>query len=117
MPESKYDYLKDLDIDFLAKFARKTKLLRLRRYTTKQDFVLGLSRSLSSDQCKFITNLISEGYNAVEVADRFLLEMSTNADIIKKFYVEYLFKNEVKKITEDVIFFEFGTGNSRTDLN
>lgn len=117
MQESKSNILMQLDMDFLVHFSYITKLLRSRNYFTKQDFVNGLSRKLDIKQCQTIYRLHRKGMSADNVANKFLTEINSNATIIRNFYVDYLLREKIKNILNDVVFFEFKLNGSRTDIN
>jgi len=117
MFESKSEILKKLDMDFLVHFAYFTKLLRPRNYFTKQDFVNGLARKLNTEQCIVVFKLYKSGFEAESVAEKFLMELNSNATVIKNLFVDYLFHNIIKHPLNDIVFFEFKVGSSRTDVN
>lgn len=117
MQQNKYDYLKTIDLDSLVEFSYTTKLLKPKRYFTKQDFAKGLSRKLSLEQCKLITEAYENKTPISSIANKFLVELNSNARIVREMFVNYMFYNQIKQITNDVIFFEYKVGNSRTDIN
>ena len=118
MPETKFDCLRNIDLDSLVEFAYATKLLKPRKYFTKEDFVIALARKLSLGECQTISSLYKNNISISIIADKFLREINSNAEIIKNLYIKHLFStNQIKQVTNDVFFFEFKVGNARTDVN
>lgn len=117
MFEPKSEILKKMDMDFLVHFSYFTKLLKPNSYFTKQDFVSGLARKLNAEQCNVVFEMYKSGAAAEIVAGKFLMELNSNAAIIKNLFAAHLFYDVIKHPLNDVVFFEFKIGSSRTDVN
>jgi len=116
MKESKYRNLMEIDADFLVNFSCMTKLLRPKKYFTKQDFVNGLSRKLNIEQCKVICKLNRNGVGLDAIAKKFLTEMNSNATTVRRLYVDHLLSHKITNVQNDIVFFEFRVEGSRTDI-
>lgn len=116
--QTKHDLLKQIEFEFLARFSIDTKLLNIKKYYTKKDIVNALSRRMNLTECKFVLDLYKKGNNAIETADVFLRKMKPTSDIIKIKFIEYLVNTQqIKRVLNDVCFFEFNVGATRTDIN
>ena len=116
MKESKFRILMEIDADFLVNFSCMTKLLRTKKYFSKQDFVNGLSRKLNIEQCRVIHKLNRDGVRLDAIVKKFLTEMNQNATTVRRLYVEHLLSNKITNVQNDIVFFEFRVEGSRTDI-
>jgi hypothetical protein len=116
MKESKLRILMEIDADFLVNFSYMTGLLRPKKYFTKQDFVNGLSRKLNIEQCRVVRKLDGSGVELDTIVKKFLTEMNSNANTVRRLYVDHLLSHKIKNVQNDIVFFEFRVDGSRTDI-
>lgn len=114
---SKKNLLQEIDMDFLVMFSIETRILKSRKYFTKKDFVIGLSKALSVDDCEYLHEKFKEGLTAKEVSANFLLTRNPTAKIITDNLIKYLALEKHSQIYNNIIFKELLIDNFRTDVN
>jgi hypothetical protein len=113
---SKKNILQEIDMDFLVGFSIETRLLKSRKYFTKRDFVLGLSKALSSEECEFVYEKYKQGLPFKTVSNSFLLTKSPTAKIITNNLIRHL-ALKYTQILNNIVFKELNVGKFRTDVN
>lgn len=114
MNRTKKEILSDIPFDYLLDFNIYTKTVR-NKYPTKKEFVSALIRNLRKEECKKVFSSF-KGNNTPKKTALKLLKNKANDRIIREKFVLNLIKEEINKITQDIVFFEFPVDNNRTDI-
>lgn len=114
MIQTKRDYISKLNFDYILKLNLYSKIIR-GKYFTKKDFVEGFIKNLTIEECKRIYDSYLKNETPQKISTRLLIN-KTNDDIIRGSFVQEL-KRKIKRINNDIVFFEFKVGNKRTDIS
>lgn len=114
--KTKKELLTPLDFDFILDLNVQLELLKSIRYFTKEDFVEGLVRRLTREECQFLYFAFSENLSLEKTIRIFLTQYRPNSSFLVKQFVDNYLRKEISESDDDIIFFEFPVMNKRTDI-
>lgn len=114
---TKKELIEEADFRFLKHFVAYSHVLRRNGYQTKHDYIKGLERALSKEECRFIAGAVSNNTPPKEAADQFLLEQRPDESVVKEQFVKHLYEEFVSEPSNEAIFFEFPIAGNRADIN
>jgi len=89
---TKFDYLLELPFDFILEFCSITKIIKNSyNYFTKIDYIDGLIKQLSLEECVQINNLYKSNLSCNKISYEYLYN-NPNAELLKKEFCNYLLK-------------------------
>lgn len=113
--KTKKELLSSLDFDFILDLNARLRLLKGIKYFTKEDFVEGLVRRLTKEECKFLYLAFSEDFGLQKTIRKFLTHYRTNSGFLAKQFMDNYLRKEISEY-DDIVFFEFPVMHKRTDI-
>jgi len=114
--KTKKELLSSLDFDFILDLNARLRLLKGIKYFTKEDFIKGLVRRLTKEECKFLYLAFSEEFGLEKIIRIFLTQYRPNSGFLVKQFMDNYLRKEISESDDDIIFFEFPVMNKRTDI-
>lgn len=112
---TKRDLIESRSFRFLKHFVVYSEILRRSRYRTKSDYVDGLARRLSKDECHFISEHADD--DPKRAADMFLKKCRPKESTVRTRFNQFLQSEVIDDITQEPLFSEFPVAGNRTDVN
>lgn len=115
MIQNKRGLLSPLTFDYILELNIYSKVLK-GKYFTKKDFIEGFIKNLNKNECQVVHSSFINNEKPKELAIKLLLN-KTNDKIIREKFVTNELIRKIRRVDNDIVFFEFSVDNKRTDIN